>query len=464
MKLIIVFSLMLGVSVFIYYIKKQNLFIDYDHFKIGDSKILFVEDKTLPYITYSVLFFNTGSNFDPKELSGLSSVTAYLLDQGAGGLSSEEIQEKLNYYGTEIQVQTGRQTTEFSLSGLARYKDELWDLFSKIIFEAEFKSKELERLKKQLTEARWSRLENPNSVASELWLKNLFKTPYLQAKAGSIFSLKKIDLKHVTDFYKNRYQQAKFVLSVTGQFDPELKKKIKKNIRQFEMNAKKQDDILVKHSKNSASYTLIKNENLVQSQIIMGYPLKTLPDKDYKTILALDVLNNILGGSRLDSKLMMELREKQALTYHVGSQFVFNKDYGYFYISGSTRTEETQTFIKEARRIVSQTRDAKISEKDVVTAKTLIRSEFMKSQETKENKLNQLVYYHFFLDLNMDFLNNYLINIDNLSLQKIEDVKKNFLHPDDFRILVYGHPKVEAQLQDKNILKQDFKEAFYEDF
>ena len=56
-------------------------------------EILFFEDHSLPYIRYSFLSLKGGVDFTALEKSGLSALTGYLLNQGAGGLSSEEIQE-----------------------------------------------------------------------------------------------------------------------------------------------------------------------------------------------------------------------------------------------------------------------------------------------------------------------------------------------------------------------------------
>ena len=93
-----------GMRSFVSYKKKSFKFLE----------AFFFEDKSLPYISYSLLLPFKGSAFGARP--GLAAAALNLLDQGAGAYSAEAIQEKLNYYGTELDVRVGRESAAVSLS------------------------------------------------------------------------------------------------------------------------------------------------------------------------------------------------------------------------------------------------------------------------------------------------------------------------------------------------------------
>ena len=151
---------------------------DYDYKRYETKsgiKIFSTKDESLPFIKYDVYFPQAGSDYSFEDKSGLAALTAYLLDQGAGGLSSEQIQEELNLLGTELDISLERQTVQLSLSGLSWHKDKLFDLFKKIVISPHFKEKELEILRQQFLTRRKRSLDRPSFAANAFMRKSLFK-------------------------------------------------------------------------------------------------------------------------------------------------------------------------------------------------------------------------------------------------------------------------------------------------
>ena len=165
-------------------------------------KILFLKDDSLPFIQFSVLFPKAGADYDFEGKSGLAQLTAYMLDQGAGGLSSEKLQEELNQLGTELSVDLGRQSARFSISGLSWQKEQLYELFKKIISQPHFESDEMEILRKQFIDRRIKNLDRADFVADHLIRSDLFEGAQGSAKAGNAISLSKINLEDIKTFYK----------------------------------------------------------------------------------------------------------------------------------------------------------------------------------------------------------------------------------------------------------------------
>ena len=147
------------------------------------------------------------------------------MDQGAGGLSAEALQEELNFYGTEIDTEVGFHTATVSLSGLSYHKQELLNLFLKVVKEPGFSDEEWKTLQKQLIQSRTRQLEEPGYVISERLKKALFDGPAAAPRGGDNVSLRKLDLKSIRTFYKDQYGLNEAVFLVVGNFDKKFAKK-----------------------------------------------------------------------------------------------------------------------------------------------------------------------------------------------------------------------------------------------
>ena len=63
---------------------------------------------------------------------------------------------------------------------------------------------------------------------------------------------------------------------------------------------------------NKSEIVKIEKNDASQAQIIQGWHVPTIHDKDYAAIM---VMNTMLGASGLSSRLFLELREKKGLAY-----------------------------------------------------------------------------------------------------------------------------------------------------
>ena len=422
-------------------------------------KAAFFQDDRLPYISFTLWFPRAGADYDPPERSGLASLTAELLSQGAGGLSSEEIQEKLNYYGTALYTGARRQWTEISLSGLSWHARELWELFAKIASAPLLDSKELELLRKNYLESRLHNLDEPEFAAWEAWRRGAFSGhgPAGEPLEGTAASLKKISLEEARRFYSMRYKNGAPYLVVTGQLDKDLKRRALAFLEaNFKGPAKKRPEPLAVQS--APSLSLLSKAGQVQAQIIMGYPLFPFPSENPEDFAALSLANAILGGGlSFEARLMKKLREEMGLTYGVYSSLSLGAAYGIFTISGATKTETAGAFLKAALEILKEYRENGASPRELKTAKTYLKSRHLKRTETPEGRADQYLHYVYYLGAPPSFLENYIKTVESVSLERLNRAIKRLVQPEKLQTLVYGSPSVRPQL--KALQKEGFPEA-----
>ncbi len=454
-------------------LKKSKLF-DIDKFSSAyeeiqtDSglKVLFSRDDSLPFIQYRMFFPKGGADYDFKGKSGLAVLTAYLSDQGAGGLSATVLHEELNQLGTELEIGVGRQVSKMVLSGLSWHAGPLWNLFEKIISEPHFKEEEMEILRKQFLEKRLKNLDQPSFVANAVWRKRLFEGTVGSDRSGSIVSLSKITLEDIKRFYKNQYLEGNPILMVSGQYDEALKK----NIISFfndRFSYQSQTFKAVSIPDREPEFKLLTNANLDQAQIHLGHAIGSFPVDKPREFLVLKVANFILGAGSMSSRLFVGLREEKGLTYGVYSGIDFGKLYGVFIVGGSTKTSSVREFLEDTLLILKNFKEKGVSLEEVQRAKQNLKSQHLNDIETPENRLQQYIYYTHYLGVNPNFLNNYLNILDDISLDEVNKLIKKFVLSKALQVLVYGHPSLKNQLEDIEGLaplqKVSFEDYFKEE-
>lgn len=461
------FGLCLIIALGAFY-KKYITNIDYKEIVVPSGlKILFVNDSSLPYIAFNLTVMRSGSDYDYPNKQGLAQITGEFLDQGAGGLNAQQIQEKLNYYGTIFTVGIGRQSSEFSLTGLSWHSKELWDLFTKITTEPHFDSQEFQLFKKRKLVQRIRALDRPSSMAFEAFRKSIFsETSIGHPKGGNKTSLKNINLEDVKEFFHNQYQPQYSVLTVVGQLNKEIEAEILSFYQNQEVSQKEIPRTSFKDT-NQSSFSLVTREDQVQSQVIIGFPISPFPSQNPSEFLAINLVNDILGGGGFESRLMDTLREKMGLTYSVFSHFSFGSSYGMFFIKGDTRTNATAQFLSEALRIYKEIRQGDIDKNKFDTFKLKEKSSYLLSIETPRNRLGKFVYYTHQLGADPQFTPNYLSYLDKVTLEDAKQAIDTYLKGRNLHIVVYGHPdaeKILSQVEGLPPLKViPFEEYFAED-
>ena len=426
--------------------------------------ILFFEDQSLPYIHYRMVFVNSGSYFDKQDKKGTAALTASLLDQGAGGLNSEQLQEVLNYYGTSFSANVGRGTTTLSINGLSWHSQEIWDLFLKIITEARLSKQEFNLLKKQSIIQRQSSLDSVSGAAAYVWRNYFFDKEDPAYGAPTVDSLKRISYEDVTNFYKEHFKNKKPVVAVLGQIDEDLKKEIIKTVDEKFKLAKNSSQNIEVNIKDSNMFSLMTKKELVQSQVMLGFPTIPFPLEDPELLVTFKIARYILGGSA-EARLMARLRGQLGLTYGVYNYLGFNKEYGVFQIVGATKTKTTVTFLNEILSLLKTFQEKGITEQELQAAKVIFKSRHLSNTETLEKKLPQILSYEYYYKVSSKkFIDDYLKHLDRVSLEDVNRVIKKYLIPENLNVLIYGHPSLEKQLsQIKGLapLKtKTFKEQF----
>lgn len=120
----------------------------------------------------------------------------------------------------------------------------------------------------------------------------------------------------------------------------------------------------------------------MQTHVMMG---RTAYDMHHPDRYALYLLNNILGGNGMNSRLNMALREKNGLVYNVGSNAEFYTDTGVFSLYFACNPRYVDRCVQLVEKELQRLREERLTPVQLATAKKQLKGQLMISAENHEN-------------------------------------------------------------------------------
>jgi zinc protease len=264
---------------------------------------------------------------DEKSLFGkvaIGELTGATLMRGTKTKSRQQIQDEMDRLKAQISVSGGVnnatihvQTTEENLAGALK-------LAAEILREPAFPDAEFEQVRKQSVAGIEAGKSDPQALAGQALSRTLNSmyprgdVRYAGTSDEDIEDLNKVTLDEVKKFYQQFYGVSEGEFTVVGQFD---KTAVLKQAEQLFGNWKspmKYARILTPYHKVAASNQKIETPDKQNAMSFAAEPVKmTDEDADYPAML---MANLMLGGS-MTARLPDRIRNKEGLSYGVGSQF-----------------------------------------------------------------------------------------------------------------------------------------------
>jgi zinc protease len=168
----------------------------------------------------------------------------------------------------------------------------------------------------------------------------------------------------------------------------------------------------------------------------MGYTGINRQDKRFYAAM---ILNQILGGDTLSSRLGAEVRDRQGLTYGIYSNFITGKNVGTFLIEMQTSPEDAPKAISSTRNLLKQVHQQGVTPIEVETAKRNLISNYNISLANPE-QLSQKMVMNEVYGLNQVELRSFTSKIEQVNLNQVNQAARELLHPDKIVVVTAGPP------------------------
>lgn len=278
-------------------------------------------------VAYLGLALNTGSRDEEPDQHGMAHLIEHMLFKGTHKRNAWHVLNRMESVGADLNAYTGKEETTIYSTFLPQYYERSIELISDIVFNSSYPHKELIKEKEVVLDEINSYLDSPSELIYDEFEELLFPHDSIgRGILGSPESLSAFDSQSLQSFVQHNYFTGSPVIFSYGNI--QLDKLIRWIEKYFPYSFQKDSRQRTKPTPYKAQ-ELIKTKDTYQAHVIMGtraYPLH------HKRRLSLYLLNHILGGTAMNSKLNLALREKRGYVYQVDSSVTSYTDSGVFAI------------------------------------------------------------------------------------------------------------------------------------
>lgn len=398
-------------------------------------KLLLLPDKSTPTVTVSG-FIRAGSDFDTAQKAGLSQLTAANLMNGTKGQTGLEIAQKLDDRGLELGFSSNREGVRIGGQGLSSDLPVLLDTLSDLLQRATFPAKDLELSRQRSITALKGQLDNPNTLARRTFQQNIYPSNHPYHTFPTEASLQAIAQTDVQTFYQKLYRPDATVLALVGDFDAvQVKQMIEARLGQWQGAGMKPEAVFPTVGLPEAGRSVpAVMPGKSQSVSFLGYVGIKRQDPRFYAAL---VLNQILGGDTLSSRLGTEIRDRQGLTYGIYSYFQTGNQSGPFFISMQTAPEDAKKAIASTVKLLEQIREQGVSAAEVSNAVRSLTSSYPVNLADPGDMASTILYNEVY-GLNPAELRQYTAQISGVTLAQVNEAAKELLRPDRLVIVTAG--------------------------
>ncbi len=395
-----------------------------------------VEDHSVPLMTMRFAF-RGGSALDPKGKEGLASMTSSLLDEGAGDIDSMGFQQRLEDNSISIGFGAGLDNFTGTLRTLTETRAMAFDLLRLAMTSPRFDPEPVERIRTQILSSLARSAERPRRIARRIWMRSVFPShPYRRPADGTPESIVRIKPDDMRGFVKDRLGRDKLVIGVVGdisakQLAPLLDKTF------GSLPAKAKSNYVPEAVPAVSGDVFVITRDIPQSVVLFGHGGIKRNDPDY---YATYIMNYILGGSSLNSRLGDEVREKRGLAYSVYSYLSVLDHAGLIMGGVATANESVAKSIEIIRKEWARMRNGKVSSQELADAKTYLTGSFF-TRLNSTRRISRLLLGMQLEHLGIDYITRRNRLIDGVSAADISRVAKRLLDPAKLTFIVIGTPE-----------------------
>jgi zinc protease len=388
----------------------------------GGIEAWLVREPSLPLVAID-FSFSGGSSQVAAAKAGLASLAVDLLDEGAGDLDSRAFHEKVENYAISIGFNASRDHISGSLRTLAEHQDIAFDLLRLSLTAPRFDADVVERIRNQKMSSLRRATMSPNELANRRWWEVAFPGhPYAAPVSGTLATLPTVTVDDLKDYVRRAFARNTLKIGIVGNVDAATAGKIVDRI--FGDLPAKANLVGVPEATPQIGEGRVTVEiDVPQSVVIVGGAGIPRKDPDFMTAY---ILNHILGGGTLSSRLYREVREVRGLAYSVYSTLLPLDRTALFVAGTATRSDRAEQSLEVIMQEIHRMAADGPTAAELADAKSFLKGSFALRFDTSSKIAGQLVQMQVD-DLGIDYIEKRNGLVDAVTLSDIRRVAKRLL-------------------------------------
>ncbi len=375
-------------------------------------------------ISHACIVINAGSRDEPENKDGLAHFIEHLLFKRTGKRNTTQILNRLESVGGDLNAYTTKEYTCIHASFLNPHVERALDLFEDLVFHSVFPEDELRKEKSVILDEIASYEDQPEEAINDDYEDQIYQNHELGRNIlGTEKTVNNLFKSDIKQFLTKNYTTSEIVIGVFGNYSFEKLKRV--FIKLF-------NDIPANRSLKSRTppgryHPETKNfkKPISQAHGIIGNRAYSIHHPD-KTALLL--LNNILGGTGMSSRLNLQIRERYGIAYTIESNYIPLTDTGIFSIYFGTDQEKIAKALKLIHNELKKLREITLGTSQLHRAKQKFIGQIALGEENRMGLLISMC--KSLLDYGkVDTLAEIFEKINNVSAEQLLKVANEIFEP-----------------------------------
>lgn len=389
--------------------------------------------QTTSQVAYCGYAINAGTRDEDLNTPGMAHFIEHMLFKGTTHRKAWHILNRMEHVGGDLNAFTNKEETVVYCSFMRQDFSRAAELLTDLVFHSIFPEHEMEKECEVIIDEIKMYEDSPADLIFDDFEDLIYPGhPLGRNILGKADSLRSYGKLHADDFFRRFYKPDNMVFFVLGNYS------IEQVVRELE---KRTSDIsttpVVMQRQQPMSCTakrLNVNKHSHQAHVMIGG--HAYDGRSTKRV-ALNLINNILGGPGMNSRLNIALREHRGLVYEIESNYTPYTDIGTFSIYFGCDHEDVEHCIELVFKELKLFRDQRLSDSQMRAAKKQLIGQIGVSSDNNENNAlgmaKTFLHYQRFVTSEEAFK-----NIELLTAELLQEVAQEILAPQNLSVLCYN--------------------------
>lgn len=396
-------------------------------------EVVYVRHGSLP-VVHATLVVPAGATADPPAARGLASLTAEMLDEGAGGRSALEISGALDLLGASLSTTTDWDAAFVNLHVLRARLPEALRIMADVVVRPDFPEAEVQRVRDERITELTRAGDRASTIAANAYNSLVFGSNHPYGRLPAVETTRSMDRSVLRSFHAARYRPAGSTLILVGAVDAdELHPVLEQTLGGWAGSAPQAPTVPTPGHPARTTIYLVDKPGAAQSEIRIGHPGVARSHPDYYPLV---VLNTLLGGS-FTSRLNTSLREVHGFSYGASSSFQMRRDAGSFIAGAAVFTAKTDSAVAAFFDELERVRAEPATAQELERAKNYVALGLPRRFETTQGVATEIALLES-LGLSLDLYGTYVQRILAVTPADVQRVAREYVQPGRSVVVVVG--------------------------
>ena len=389
-------------------------------------------------VVYVGIMIGAGTRHEQPNENGMAHYIEHCLFKGTEHYTARQIINHIEGIGGEINAYTTKEETTFYAATLNNHFRTTLHLLADMVLRPTFNKKETDKEVTVILDEIESYNDSPSELIYDDFENMIFEGSSLAMPIlGTKKTLRRISKspQYPLNWMAQHYRPERMVLFVQG------------NVSTKQVIAAAEKELLssspyrpfayspspIAYSPSPIAYSRTYKRHTHQTHVMLGshtYPI------GHPKQLTMFLLNNILGGGSMSSRLYLSLREKYGLVYNIDSQAVPLSDTGYWNIYLACEPQHKDQCLELCHKELKQLRDTRLTATQLQRALRQLEGQLAISAENQENNAlamaKQMLYHHRAPQWQETFA-----KVQKITPEQLQEVANEVFAPEKIYTLLY---------------------------